>query len=449
MEGEQILLIEPDPPLSALVVEVLNSRGYRVVAAGTAAAGIDAVRSPSVDLVITALDLPDVPGRELLARIREASPETPVIGSSSSPRLQEAVEVIRAGASDYLAKPFQTDVLLDSIRKVLQETVDTRRRARERRGMTSSYLAGIVARSKIMQRLFDGLADIAKSPAPVLITGETGTGKDLLALAVHKASGGDPFVPVNCGAIPDHLMESELFGHGKGAFTGADREKAGLVEAADGGTLFLDEIAELPLALQSKLLRFLESGEFRRVGEVETRHVQVRLVAATHQDLQQAVQEGRFRQDVFYRINVLHLALPPLRDRSTDIPLLAERFSAEIARRDGREELQFSPDALAALVAHPWPGNIREFRNVIERIAARADRVEIGVGDLPPEISSSRTENGFIDTAAERALSLADVTREYTLEVLRRSGNNKSRAARLLGVPRRTLYRRLESWGID
>jgi two-component system response regulator AtoC len=298
-----------------------------------------------------------------------------------------------------------------------------------------------------MLLLFDRIGRVAASPAPVLISGETGTGKELVARAIHRASGRGAFIPVNCGAIPDHLLESELFGHAQGAFTGADREKPGLFQAADGGTLFLDEIAELPLPLQPKLLRALESGEVRPVGHTEPRHVDVRIVAATHQDLESRVTAGEFRDDLFWRLNVLHLEIPPLRERPGDIPLLVEDFLARVPGRAGGRDVQISTEALALLIEQPWPGNVRQLFSVLERAVAFSDLPEITPDDLPESIRTTGRAQQIARGAAERQLTLADVEREVIFEALRRAGGNKTLAAERLGIPRRSLYRRLEEYG--
>jgi DNA-binding NtrC family response regulator len=306
---------------------------------------------------------------------------------------------------------------------------------------------GVIGRSRAMREVFRQISRVAAAPVPVLVTGETGTGKELIAEAVHRASGRSVFVPVNCSAIPASLLESELFGHVRGAFTGAERDRVGLFEAADGGTIFLDEIAELPLALQSKLLRVLQSGEFRRVGETEVRTAVVRLIAATHRNLEEAVAAGSFREDLFYRINVLRLHVPALRERTADIPLLAETFLSEFGRRDQQPDRTLTQAALAHLAAYPWPGNVRQLRNTIERLAVLCDRDVIDVQDLPDVM-----RHGPMTSPAYRKLgqdlTLADVEREHILAVLRRVDGNRSRAAEILGMPRRTLYRRLQEYGI-
>lgn len=444
---ESILLVEDDASLRRTVAEFLDAYGYHVIPAPDAQHALEVLQSEAVDLVVTDMMMPGMHGDELLKQIRATFPDIPVIAVTAFGSVEGAVALTRAGAADYLTKPFRTRALLDSVARVLDETRPRREQRQVRRGL-GPHLEGIIGRSRPMIRLFERIGRVAASPAPVLITGETGTGKELVALAVHRASGREPFVAVNCGAIPEHLIESELFGHARGAFTGADRDKRGLFEVADGGTLFLDEIGELPMTLQPKLLRALQSGEFRRVGETQERRARVRLVTATHRELKAAVRDGRFREDLFFRINVLHLEVPALRERPADIPLLAEGLLAQVADREGRSEMRFSPAAVALLVAYSWPGNVRELLNTVERAAVLAEQAEIGVADLPEEVRGAGERIEALSSAGARELTLAEVERDYTLEVLRRCGGNKSRAAEVLGVPRRTLYRRLDEYGV-
>jgi len=442
-----ILVVEDDTSLRGFVAEVLGAQGYTVTSCADGREAMEMLQEVSVDLVITDLRMPGMRGEDLLQQVRTTFPSIPVIAVTAFGTIEDAVTLTRAGAADYLTKPFRTAVLIDSVARVLEEA--RARRSRSRAPDTSGrHLEGLVGRSRPMKRLFERISRVAPSPAPVLITGETGAGKELVAQAIHRASGREPMVAINCAAIPAQLLESELFGQTRGAFTGADRDKPGLFEAADGGTLFLDEVAELPLALQPKLLRVLQTGEFRRVGDSETRRAQVRIIAATHRNLRAAVREGRFREDLYFRIHVLHVDVPSLREHPGDIPLIAERFLASIAEREGRAEMRLSPGALAALVAYAWPGNVRELRNVIERCCILVPDAEVSLDDLPEEIRGAARSIGLIRSASERQLSLAELEREYTLEVLRSAGGNKSRAAEVLGVPRRTLYRRLLEYGV-
>jgi DNA-binding NtrC family response regulator len=445
-EPERILVVEDHTPLRETLLEVLGAYGYRVLGSHDGQHALRTLQRETVDLVVTDLMMPGMGGEELLQQVRQIYPGIPVITMTSFGSVQSAVALTRAGAADYLTKPLQTDALLGAVRRLLDETRPQRERRRAA-GHGYRRVDGIVGRSRPMLQLLQQVSRVAGSQAPVLITGETGVGKELVARAVHRTSGRESFVPLNCGAIPPNLLESELFGHVKGAFTGADRDHTGLFEAADGGTLFLDEIAEMPLALQSKLLRVLQSGELRRVGDTDSRHVQVRVITATHCDVARAVAEGSFREDLFYRINVVRLDVPPLRERTADIPLLAEQFLATIAERDGQPVKHLSPAAIATLITYPWPGNVRELQNVIERTAIFTDGPEIDIQDLPEDIRVSMPASVVYERIGHE-LTLAELERQHILAVLQRVGGNRSRAAEVLGVPRRTLYRRLEEYGV-
>jgi DNA-binding NtrC family response regulator len=444
---ERILLVEDDESHRRALAEVLAVQEYEVSPSPDAYHALEALQSERVDLVVTDVDMPGMRGDALLAQIRAAFPEIPVIAMTAFGSVEEAASLTRAGAADYLAKPIRTQSLLQAVQRVLEQTRDRREQARTRRKL-GKHLEGVIGASRPMLRLFERVGRVAASPAPVLIRGETGTGKDVVARAVHHASGRGPFVPLNCGAIPDQLIESEIFGHRKGAFTGAALDKPGLFETAHGGTLFLDEIAELPLALQPKLLRVLESGEFRRVGDTAVRHVDVRVVAATHRDLEAAVQAHEFREDLYWRLNVLSLEVPALRERPFDIPLLVEHFLARTGKCEPGAPC-ISPAALAALVEYSWPGNVRQLRSVIERAVAFSDGPEIELEDLPEMIRNAGQKAEITRSAADRELTLGELEREYILEVLRRTGGNKLRAAERLGISRVTLYRRLEEYGME
>jgi DNA-binding NtrC family response regulator len=443
---EQILVVEDDAALRATLETLLGAAGYVVFAAADGESALRILQRHDIDLVLSDLVMPGMGGEELVRQVRQSYPDVPVIVLTSFGSVASAVALTRSGAAEYLTKPVQMPVLLDAMRRALDDTRSQRERRRATRP-AAAHLKGIIGRSRVMRALFDQIARIAPSRAPVLITGETGTGKELIARAVHGASGRDKFVPVNAGAIPPNLLESELFGHVRGAFTGADRDRVGLFEAAHEGTLFLDEIADLPLVLQAKLLRVLQSGELRRVGEVEARHVAVRLIAATHRSLAEMVATREFRADLFYRINVIRLEVPPLRERTTDIPLLAEEFLAAIAGREEQPEKRFAPAALAHLVAYAWPGNVRQLYNTIERMAVLTDHAILDVDDLPPELRGGTAPSSALQRLGQE-LTLADLEREHILTVLARVGGNRSRAAELLGIPRRTLYRRLKEYGV-
>lgn len=445
---ERVLVVEDDRDLRAFLAEELQDAGYAVAPFATADAALaEVVQGGEADLVVTDLIMPGMRGHELLAELRTRRPELNVIIITAFGSIESAIEMMRGGAYDYLAKPFGTDELLFAVRRALEDSRlrrEVARLSREKNGAPH----GFVGASREMREMFDLLGRAAASPLPVLVTGETGTGKELVATAIHDASGRSAFVAINCAALPEHLLESELFGHEKGAFTGADREKIGLFQAAHGGTLFLDEVGELPQALQPKLLRVLESGEIRRVGSTRAQTVDVRVVAATHRDLEASVAEGRFREDLFWRLNVLQLHVPSLRERPADIPLLAEHFLAH--GRGAPETLRptrISPEAMAALVCYTWPGNVRELRNAVERAAVLARGPEIRPDDLPPRVRERGGATALVTASAERGIPLAEVERAYILEVVRRSGGKKGMAAEILGMDRKTLYRRLQEYG--
>jgi two-component system response regulator PilR (NtrC family)/two-component system response regulator HydG len=449
---ERIVVVEDHRDLREFLAEALGEAGYSVEAFPTADAALPRLLAGEpADLVVTDLVLPGMRGHELLQEIRARRPELNVVVITAFGSIDSAIEMMKAGAYDYLTKPFGTDELLLTVERALQESRLRREVARLSRAAAAPP-PGFVGASRPMQELFQLLGRIADSGHAVLITGESGTGKELVAHSLHRYSSRSAFVAVNCAALPEHLLESELFGHVKGAFTGADRDKVGLFHAADGGTLFLDEVGELPPALQPKLLRVLESSEVRRVGATEAHRVDVRLVAATNRDLEEEVREGRFREDLFWRLNVLHVVVPPLRERTADIPLLAEHFLAVSgtpagASRPGARRI--SREALAMLTSYPWPGNVRELRNAIARAATLATTDVVHPEDLPPRVREVGRTATLVADASQRQLPLRELEREYILEVLRQTGGNKSRAAEILGLDRKTLYRKLAEFGQD
>jgi DNA-binding NtrC family response regulator len=439
-----VLVVDDDDSLRETVTEVLTAHGYRALPCRGAEDALERLQSQGADIVLTDLRMPGMKGEALLAEVRRTFPEIPVIAVTAFGSVSNAMELTRAGAFDYIEKPFRTQTLFDSLARGLRESALRREQARIVREQ-GGHLEGMVGSSAPIRALFERIARVALSPAPVLITGESGTGKELVARAVHQVSGRREMLAVNCGAIPDQLLESELFGHVKGAFTGATTDKKGLFHAADGGTLFLDEMGELPLSLQPKLLRVLETGEVRRLGEVHARRVNVRIVAATNRDLAAEVEEGRFRDDLFWRLRVLHLEVPPLRERAADVRLLVEWYlrRAEDSHIGGK---RVTPAALELLADYHWPGNVRQLLNTLESVMVFATGSEIRPEDLPQDIRRASGNREVIRSAAERGLSLSELERDYIFEVLRRTGGNKSRAADILGIPRRTLYRRLDEY---
>jgi DNA-binding NtrC family response regulator len=445
---ERLLIAEDDADMRDLLQEDLESAGYEIIVAIDGKAALEHIkreREP-IDLVITDVQMPGLKGDALLQAVRDERAESPVIVITAFGSVEQAVQMVKAGAFQYLTKPFETRELLLLIEAALEQSAPQREQARLRRELPGAP-ARIIGASRPMRELFDLVARAAPSTSTVLITGESGTGKELVARAVHDSSGRrGAFVPVNCAAIPADLIEAELFGHTGQAFTGAKQARAGLFEAADGGTLFLDEIGELPLAVQPKLLRALQEGAIRRVGADREREIKVRTVAATNRDLEEEVRAGRFREDLYWRLNVIHLRVPPLRERRFDIPLLVEHFMASAAEASGMPPLDVAPEALAILTAYSWPGNVRELENAVERAIALAEGARLLPADLPERVRSSGATAALIARGRERRLTLRELEREYILETLRETGGNKLRAAEMLGVDRKTLYRKLDEY---
>ncbi len=444
----KILIVEDDPDLRDLLQDDLEDAGYNVSVAidGRAALAHLERNQELVDLMITDVRMPGVGGDQILAAMREKRPESPVIVITAFGSVEQAVEMVKAGAFQYLTKPFDSEELLKTVETALAESAPQREQARLRREIPSTP-ARIVGASRPMQELFKLISRAARSNSTVLVTGESGTGKELVARSIHEMSeraGG--FVPVNCAAIPAELIESELFGHTGQAFTGARQSRAGLFESADGGTIFLDEIGELPLAMQPKLLRVLQEGTVRRVGADKEKAVDVRIIAATNRDLEKEVAEGRFREDLFWRLNVIHLHITPLRERPFDIPLLVEHFLGKLAARTDGKTMSPTPETLAILTAYSWPGNARELENAVERAVALAEGFTIKPEDLPERVRTGGQTTGIMARAKESRMTLRELEREYIIETLRLTRGNKSRAAEILGFDRRTLHRKLDEY---
>ena len=449
MSEARLLLVEDEADQRRLLAGLLAAEGYALAEAGSlAAARAELARAP-VDLVLCDFRLPDGEGSELLAHVRERAPETAFVMVTAYGTIARAVEAIRAGADDYLPKPFERQALL----LALERTLRARRLERENRRLAAEVgerdrLVDLVGRSAAMRRLYDRVERLAPTRATILLAGESGTGKELAARALHQLSPRRerPFVAVNCAAIPETLIESEFFGVERGAYTGADRTRAGRFESADSGTLFLDEVGELPLALQPKLLRVLQEGRFARVGGAAELAVDVRVVAATNRDLAAEVAAGRFREDLYYRLNVVPLELPPLRERREDLPLLVEHFAARAARRHGVAAVAFPPAVMRRLIEHSWPGNVRELGNVVERLVLLAEGGAARVEDLPEEMTG-----GAARPAPEGALRLPPqglsweaLERDLLRQALDLAAGNRARAARLLDLPYKALLYRLE-----
>jgi DNA-binding NtrC family response regulator len=440
----KILIVEDDETQLRLLQSVLQADGWEVV---TAASGDEALavldEIEDVDVILSDLLMPGMDGKALLAAVRERRPEVPVIIMTANASVDSAVELLHAGAHHYLAKPTRLPELRITVRRAKESTEERRELARLRRHV--NLPSDVVGVSRQMHEILETAIRVAPTTTPVLITGETGTGKEVVARAIHGASGRGPFVALNCAAVPPALFESELFGFRRGAFTDARRDHAGVVESAHGGTLFLDEVAEVPLAAQPKLLRFLQDGEFRRLGDAEPLRSNARVIAATNRDLEAEVQAGRVREDLYYRLNIVHLTLPPLRERPVDIPALAHHLLARLADRYQLAAADLAPDALAALTAYHWPGNIRELENVLARALALRSGRTLTVRDLPPHIARAGGTTAAVASQVPSALlTLEEVERRHILQVLEKTGGNKLKAAEILGIDRSTLHRKLK-----
>lgn len=447
--NERILIAEDDADMRELLEEILNDAGYEIVAAANGRFALAHVENEreQIDLVLTDVQMPELKGDELLAKVRQTRGDAPVVVITAFGSVENAVEMVKRGAYSYLTKPFATKDLLEIVRAALANSEPARAQARLRREIASNEK--IIGASRPMRELLDLIGRAGRAASNILITGESGTGKELVARAVHDAStrSRNEFVAVNCAAIPSELVESELFGHTGQAFTGARAARAGLFETADGGTLFLDEIGELPLTVQPKLLRVLQEGTIRRVGDSREKSVDVRVIAATNRDLERAVANNEFREDLYWRVNVIHLHVPPLRERAFDIPLLVEHFLAKIARKQNQTALEIAPETLALLTAYSWQGNVRELENTLERAVALARGAVLSIEDLPERIrNASGNTSAILAAAKSKRLTLDELEREYILEILRESGGNKSRAAEVLGLDRKTLYRKLDEY---
>ncbi len=445
----KILVVDDDPVMREMVEEMLSSHGYPVVVAASAAEALEAADAePDFGCVVTDLQMPGMDGLELLGALRERHPATPVVMMTSFGSVETAVEAMRLGAHDFVTKPFQAERLLLTLERALENRalVDENRRLRAAAERTASF-GDLVGKSLAMNEIYALIRKIANNRSNVLITGESGTGKEVVARTVHMtgARADGPFVPINCTAMPEGLLESELFGHVRGAFTGANTNKKGLFEAANGGTLFLDEIGDMSPTLQGKLLRVIQDQEIRPVGGTQSIKVDVRLVSATNRDLRADIAEGLFREDLFYRLNVIPIHIPPLRERPEDIPPLAQAFVARLS--EGRP-CTLSENAMRKLCRSPWPGNARELQNCLERSLALADGSEIHASDIlipdDPMQGDGSLEESIAQLARQRGLSLSELGDLYVEAVLEATNGRKSEAARILGVNRRTLYRREE-----
>jgi len=440
MTAVRLLAVDDDPHARDLLKRLLGTLGEVVLAADPKSAEERLKEDEPFDLVFTDMAMPNPgDGLQVLQAVKARMPDTPVIVVTAFGNIEGALDSIQQGAFDYLSKPFDVDAIL----RVAKRALEQKRLVEENRSLRKQVeRTTLVGRSPALLEVYKQVARAAATQVPVLITGETGTGKEMVARALHRRSAraSGPFIPVDCGAIAETLMESELFGHARGAFTGAAGARRGLFEEASGGTLFLDEIGDVGPKVQSQLMRVLQEGEIRRVGESAPVKVDVRVVAATNKDLKARVAEGLFREDLLYRLDVVHLHLPPLRERREDIPALVEHFAALHARGGVRPVV--TPEAMARLTGYDWPGNVRQLENVVARALALNTTGVLGPQDFPEPIGDAQKKATGL---AEDLPSLAELSRRYAAHVLQHAGGNKSEAARLLGVDRKTLYKLLEA----
>jgi DNA-binding NtrC family response regulator len=444
-----VLVVDDEEKLRRVVELQLKTAGFEVEQAGSAEDALK--RADRADVILTDLRLPGISGLELLANLRRQDSHTPVIVMTAFGSIETAVEAMKAGAVDFLPKPFSLDHLMTVVNKALELRTlrDENRELRAELGQRYEF-DNIVGRSDAMREIFATVERVAPTRATVLMCGESGVGKDLIARAIHHHSprDGRPFVKINCTALPENLMESELFGYEKGAFTGANTTKPGKFEQADTGTVFLDEIGDVPASVQVKLLRILQEREFERLGSNKTRHIDVRVLAATNVDLRAALEQGTFREDLYYRLNVLPINIPPLRERKEDIPFLAEHFVKKLKKDLGTPVESISEAAIQRLLEYHWPGNVRELENVIERSMVLASGAVLEAADIKLDLDP-KARLATADNFLPDGMTLDDYERSIIREALHRANGNKSQAARLLGLTRNALRYRLSQMGIE
>jgi DNA-binding NtrC family response regulator len=456
---ERLLIVDDEPDMLETCERLLERAGYDCLTTSDPRQGLALLESERPDLLLTDLKMPGVDGMALLRQAREVDPQMPVIIFTAFATIESAVAAVKDGAFDYLAKPFSVDQLRLAVDRALAQRRLALENLRLREQLQTTFgFENIVGRSPAMTAVFELVRKAARSDANILVVGESGTGKELIARAIHANSprATEAFVPVDCASLPENLLESELFGHEKGAFTGAVKTKPGLIEVAHRGTLFLDEIAELPASLQVKLLRALQEREIRRVGGTRQIEVDVRLVSATNRNLRETVAQGQFRKELYYRVNVIAIDLPPLRERKGDITLLAHTFLKKFGK--GRETplKGFEPEAMRILEAYPWPGNVRELQNVIERACALADGETITPRDLPEHLRAPLQTAPPLPAPAGTELPLKNAKAEwlkqmeatYLTDLLRRHEGNVSQAARAAGIDRKTFHRLINKYGL-
>ena len=450
-DSARLLIVDDDREMCQFLTDLFTEEGYQVEVVHTGPAALEKYSGGMFDLVITDLMMPGMRGIELVKRLKESDPNALVLLITAFGSIENAVEAMHAGAFHYVTKPFRSDEILLHASRALEQRNLRNELRRLRSAVRDRYsFENIIAQSKKMREILDIVAHISDLPANVLIVGESGTGKEVIARAIHhnSARAEKPFIPVNCAAIPATLLESELFGYVKGAFTDARKDRRGLFQEAGGGVIFLDEISEIPLNLQAKLLRVIEDREVRPLGANQAEKVDTRIVSASNRDLERLVEEGNFRHDLYYRLNVIRIELPPLRERPEDIELLVEHFIRKFAPQAARRLTGVEPDALAALTHYRWAGNVRELEHAIERAVLLGKESVIRVKDLPPQIVERHSGTSPIVAALAKGYTLRELEREYVIRVMESTKGNKSEAAKILGVDRTTLYRKLEEYKI-
>lgn len=447
-EAVTVLIVDDEAATRQLCRDIASESGLETRTASTTEEALEALDQYPIDIVITDLRVPELGGLELLKKIRETYSDTEVIVLTQFGTIENAVEATRLGAADYVTKPFHVPELRGKLERVVKmiEVAQENRVLREQL-RTRPGVAGLIGVSPKMQRVYRLIEKVSQHTYPVLILGESGTGKELVAHSVHFSGPrrARPFVPVDCSALAPTLIESELFGHVRGAFTGATHSKQGLLEAADGGTLFLDEIGDLPVDLQAKLLRAIQEKEVRPLGSTERVTISPRVIAATNRNLETSVREGKFRQDLYFRLNVVQVKLPPLRERKSDIPLLVNYFLEKFAEA-GKEIRKISEDAMTRLLAYDWPGNVRELENVIERAVALGSGPILHIADLPTNLHYGTGERV---ASLEETVQLRELERRAVVRALREAGGDKTAAARLLGIGKTTLYRKVKEYNLN
>lgn len=442
----RILVVDDDPEMCGYLSEALKEEEFAVITMNDSLEALKILKKEEFDILITDLKMKGLKGLDLLEGTKQVSPLTPVIIITAFGTVASAIQAMKMGAYDYITKPFQMDELVLTLKKALENRLLKKEVARLKKEVESRYhFHFLIGKSPSMRKIYDLIERISDTSSNVLITGESGTGKELVAKAIHyngtRKEG--PFVAVNCAAIPETLLESELFGYKKGAFTDAKSDKKGLIFEASGGTLFLDEITEMPLTLQAKLLRVIEEREVRPLGDTNTYRIDVRCVTASNRDIESLIQQGEFREDLFYRLKVIDIELPPLRDRREDIPLLTQHFIKKFSHELKKNVSGVSEDAFKYLLNHSWPGNVRELENVIQRAITLTQHQTILPEDLPNAVMQEKEERP-IEKALRETYTVDQLEKEYIKRVLLEVGGNKSKAAEILGLDRKTLYRKLK-----